>query len=165
MLLEQLRARLKLDAAADEQAVCAKVLTLLDKADADATALGTASARVTELETAQRTRDCDAFVAANKDVIADEVTIRARFMADPAAVTGMFKALKPAAAAPQTAARRIGSGAETPETAPAVGAAKKIDQAAVRKLASEIVRDTKCSKAQAICRAERTLRNKTEGTK
>jgi len=162
MLLEKLRERLKMDAAADEQAVYAKVCEALDKSDADSTALGTARARVTELETAQRGRDWDAFHAENKAQIADVETIRARFMADPEAVRGMFKALKPVGA-PTAPARRIGQDAQTPSTeTTAALAAKKPDREAVRKLAQSIAKDTGCRMSMAVCQAERRLRKESK---
>jgi hypothetical protein len=155
MLLEQLRARLKLDAAADEQTVLARVSEALDKGDADATALGKASARVTELETAQRDREWDAFAAANKDRITDVAVVQARFKANPDDVKALFAATKPAA--PQGAPSRLGQGAETPASS-AKSAEPKLDRDAVRRLAADLVKNTGCSQSTAVCRAERLLR-------
>lgn len=162
MLLATLRDRLKLDAAANEQVVLTKVGEILDKADADAQALGTARARVTELETAQRGRDWDAFHAENKDKIADVETIKAQFLANPDVVLGLFKSLKPAVA-PLAAGRRIGQDAQTPATeVTAHGAAKENNREAVRKLASSIAKNEGCRMSVALCRAERRLRKESK---
>jgi hypothetical protein len=51
---------------------------------------------------AQRTRDCDAFIDANKDAIRDAKAFRTAYMKDPANAKALFGTLKPV-----TAQRRI----------------------------------------------------------
>jgi len=153
MSLDQLRARLKLPATADEAAVHAALETVLAKAESDATALATAQARVVELETADRTREADAFLLANKPRIKDEPAIRALYLKDPESCKALFSATHAAPVQAAAAPRMLGRDAKTPDAA---AQAQQASRTAERRrfIAAVRTRDY-CSATQALCRAER----------
>lgn len=99
---------------------------------------------------AQRTRDCDAFIEANKDAIRDAKAFRTAYMKDPENAKAIFGTLKPA-----TAARRIdASQVRTPAPAEPrtdTSARRREVQAEVRRLAAQGIKGTR-----ALQMAERT---------
>ncbi len=92
--------------------ICAAAQTMVDSKAADAEA--------------QRTRECDAFIASNKDAIKDPKAFRTAYLKDPDNAKALFGTLRPA-----TAARRIdASQVRTP--APAAQSDASAQRSAVR---------------------------------
>lgn len=115
-IIAEIRKKLGLDEAAD-------VVAAVDQLVAD-------RAQAAE---AQRTRDCDAFIEANKDAIRDAKAFRTAYMKDPENAKALFGTLRPA-----TAARRLDA-SQVRQPAPAApdsdaSARRSAVQAEVRRL-------------------------------
>ena len=152
-MLQRLRATLNLPETADEEAVCSAVEALSKKDTTQCKALAKAEGRVVELETADRTREADAFISLHKGKIKDEAAVRAQYLKDPETCKGLFGALKTEAAAGQRAPRMLGRDAKTPAADSAGDSATRTRERA--RVISEIQHRDGCKRTVAVCRAQR----------